>query len=474
MKSSLICYSGEDFSILISETPVCIAELDSQWDTQKAYFLIRTSSNYINSEWMEYCRDQSEILYHQGADVIIKMDPVRVANFKLPYQSTRIALQPRTWEISMPLFQILDFTVDTFPEIFNYVSEVDTNKIMDAIQHLQDYGTRYCLDTNAVHAQNWIKEKMEGLGLSVELQDFPLWSLDPSDNVIASYPGTVLPDEYVIVGAHYDSYASGNNAPGADDNASGTSGVLEIARILSQYDFEKTLIFCAFSAEEMGLVGSDAYVNRCKNQGMNILGYFNLDMIGYRAPGNGLFTDMIYPSTATPLANFYKGTTALYVEDFPTNTGFLSGGDSDHTSFNNYGYQGIFPFEDDHGYSPFIHSAADTIGKSVNSPELAVKFVQSSLAAAACLAIPVQNVGIANQNTKKLVKILSNPSGKNIRFTYTGPKAMYSVYSINGQLISSASLSGPGNYTINITYPGVYILQTRSDKSFTTDKIIVQ
>ena len=95
-----------------------------------------------------------------------------------------------------------------------------------------------------------------------------------------------------------------NPAPGADDNASGSCGVMEAARILSQYNFSRSIIFCAFSGEEYGLYGSSAFASRAESEGLNIVGYFNLDMIGYRNPGDNLHTDVIAPSSAQDLVGF--------------------------------------------------------------------------------------------------------------------------------------------------------------------------
>ncbi len=106
-------------------------------------------------------------------------------------------------------------------------------------------------------------------GLSVTLDPFG----STYQNVIAVQPGRVHPDRILIVGAHYDSAGT----PGADDNASGTAGVLEAARVLSQYAFENTLVYIAFDAEERGLQGSWHYVSEHLND--NILGMISLDMI---------------------------------------------------------------------------------------------------------------------------------------------------------------------------------------------------
>jgi hypothetical protein len=93
-----------------------------------------------------------------------------------------------------------------------------------------------------------------------------------------------------------------------------------------------------------------------------------------------IHTDVIAPSYAQELVQFYKDVCAIYLPDFIVSNGALSGGDSDHTSFNQNGYMGIFPFEDSQNYSPYIHSADDLIGPSVNSFEMHATFVKATIA----------------------------------------------------------------------------------------------
>ena len=276
------------------------------------------------------------------------------------------------------------------PTIEGYVSETEIDSVVADIIHMENYGTRNCYEPQSFDAQDWIKAELESYNLDVSLQDFSMSGGDASDNVIAVQTGLVNPDTYVVVGGHYDSYCFGSqtNAPGADDNASGTAGVMEVARILSQYEFSYTIVYCAFSGEEYGLYGSAAYASDAASNGMNILGYLNLDMIGYLHPGDDFHTDLICPSSAQPLADYYEEIVNTYVTDFAVFPGNLVGGDSDHTSFNNNGYMGIFPFEDGDNHSPYIHSTDDTYGLSVNSDPLAEKFVKAAVAFVADFAEP--------------------------------------------------------------------------------------
>ena len=89
--------------------------------------------------------------------------------------------------------------------------------------------------------------------------------------------------------------------------------------------------------------------------------------------------------------------------------GQLSGGDSDHTSFNRFGFKGIFPFEDTQNYRPYIHTSNDILGLSVNSTALAEKFTQAALATVASLAslnTSLDNEEIRNDNS---IVVYPNP-----------------------------------------------------------------
>lgn len=355
------------------------------------------------------------------------------------------------------------YPVDTFPVIYEMMGRVDTSMVVANIQHLQDYGTRNATKPQAIQAQNWIKGHFENYGLSVEIQDFPMGGYSSSDNVIGTWTGKVDPEEYVIIGGHYDSYAWGIEEPGADDNASGTAGVMEVARILSQYDFERSIVFCAFSGEEYGLYGSEAYAARAEQDQMNILGYVNLDMISYNYPGDMIHTDMIAPPEAQELSDFYKAVSAIYLPDFLIYDAIYIPGGSDHISFNNHGFMGIFPCEEDQNYSPFIHSANDLIGPSVNSLAKAEMFIKAALATVVSLAIPYDPVGQQEKNgITHRFRLYPNPADEKVSVeNRTQDPAVLTVYNLIGQKVLSHVVTGNcmldvsgltrGSYIVNIT-----------------------
>ena len=291
-----------------------------------------------------------------------------------------------------------DFPVITEenPLIREMMNQVSMDSLEATVQHLQDYQNRMWNSQNAFNASDWIAGRMAALGLEVEQQPFyaSTWtgSGQAAPNVIGIQRGTLYPDVYVVCGSHFDSFSyeamyGGGACPGADDNATGVASVLESARIMTQYEFEYSIIYCAYGCEEMGLYGSEAYASRCQQEGMEILGYFNNDMNGYLY-GDQIHIDCIYPNSVAPIGDYYMNVGSVYFPELPIRHVNFNEGDSDHTSFNNHGYMGIYPFEDYQHYSPNIHTTNDLIGPSVNSFEMSQQYCRMNIGCLAELANP--------------------------------------------------------------------------------------
>lgn len=301
-----------------------------------------------------------------------------------------------------------DFPVVTEedPRIREMLNQVNMDSLEATVQHLQDYGSRIWNSENAFAASDWIAGRMEALGLEVEQQPFNantwMGSGAAAPNVIGIQRGTLYPDTYVVCGSHFDSFSyeammGGGTAPGADDNATGVASVLESARIMTQYEFEYSIIYCAYGCEEMGLYGSEAYASRCQQQGMDIIGYFNNDMNGYLY-GDQIHIDCIYPNSVEPIGTYYMNVGEVYYPELPIRHVNFTQGDSDHTSFNNHGYMGIYPFEDYQNYSPYIHTPNDLIGTSVTSFEMSQQFCQMNIACLAEIANPIGDAPVVECN----------------------------------------------------------------------------
>jgi hypothetical protein len=175
------------------------------------------------------------------------------------------------------------------PDIVAVLNLLQAGRYKQYLYELAErFPTRYTCSAQELSARNMIALRFLKFGLSTHYMTFENICSQSCDdrggfNVIGIKKGSLKPDTYYLVGAHYDSI-SGNpcvRAPGANDNASGVAGVLELARVFSQVETEASIIFAAFSGEEEGMVGSNGYVRSLVESGLNtqLKGFIILDMI---------------------------------------------------------------------------------------------------------------------------------------------------------------------------------------------------
>ena len=193
------------------------------------------------------------------------------------------------------------------------------------------------------------------------------------NNVLAWLPGQT--DEYVIIGAHYDHLGRGNFDslapsqigqihPGADDNASGTAGVLELARLLAPQRgrFKRSILFMNFSGEELGLLGSAAWVKDPTHPLAKAVAMLNMDMIGR------IKDDKVYIG-GVGTGSTFKTVLEQAQKDAPFKIEYSAGGtsSSDHTSFVTHKIPSLFFFS---GLHSDYHKPSDTWDK-INAPSAA-------------------------------------------------------------------------------------------------------
>jgi Zn-dependent M28 family amino/carboxypeptidase len=146
---------------------------------------------------------------------------------------------------------------------------------------------RWTRGAQVLLARDWLAAQFAVLeGFTVITTSFPV-TYSTGWNVIATLPGTTRPGDWYVVGGHYDSTSENPSvaAPGADDNASGCAGVLELARLFAAHPPDATMIFICFSGEEQYLYGSQDYVDDLSAAGDlgHVLGAYIIDMIAFSA-----------------------------------------------------------------------------------------------------------------------------------------------------------------------------------------------
>ncbi len=210
--------------------------------------------------------------------------------------------------------------------LYDIINNVSSERISENVTTLTNFGTRHTLSdtTSATRgigaARRWIKSEFEKIseGCNNCLEVFyqkdlvkegendrivhDVWVV----NVVAIQRGTKYPNKFIIMSGDIDSRVSDptdftSDAPGANDNASGMAGTIEAARVLSKYNFESSIIYVGLSGEEQGLFGGKGLAAYAKEQGWEILGILNNDMIGNISGVDGVVSNRDFRIFSEPV-----------------------------------------------------------------------------------------------------------------------------------------------------------------------------
>jgi len=345
-------------------------------------------------------------------------------------------------------------TVKFFNLSPGYVSAVNVNDKIASIRDMVNRDSlmfrlgelvkmeRYAVSQKAEKTAEYLKNILDAPEFDSVYYD----RFDPlySPTVIAEKRGAV-DDSMVIVSCHYDTNAEGD--PGADDNGSGTSGALEIARIISKFKTNRTVRILFFSGEEHGLYGSRTYVKSLSQEEISsIVGFINLDMIGYLKKGRKIEVQVLSDSRCRPIYDRFSAVTKTYIPDISVFDGYYSPMSMYHDgkSFWNYSIPGISLSDDEDPATephPVYHTKADTIGMGVNSPEFFTANVKAAAVFTADLAGISESSRIITHSVVR--KSLLALQGCNLTVELGQPEAVLTIYDLKGkQLMQSAVKNG--------------------------------
>jgi hypothetical protein len=156
-------------------------------------------------------------------------------------------------------------------------ASVSVGRIYEYARDVYAFGSKHINQPGNALAIEYYAEALRGFGYEPELQWFETRGVRTA-NVIVTIPGTVDPDLVYVASSHFDSVERG---PGADDNSSGSTALLEAARVLKDHPMPATIELAFFTGEEAGLRGSREYVRLAIESGKHIVGALNNDMIGW-------------------------------------------------------------------------------------------------------------------------------------------------------------------------------------------------
>ena len=286
------------------------------------------------------------------------------------------------------------------PQISKIVTEISEDRIQAIIARLVSFGTRNTLsdatdpERGVGAARQWILEQFQSYSPKLQVR-FDRYRVKKQGqrifkdvdlyNVIAVLPGKTMPETQVWISAHYDSLNlgaprtpaagdAGDNsnplsttqnmtpadfeknaalpAPGACDDGSGMAAVMELARVMSQYEFDKTLVFVAFAGEEQGLIGSSLQAAKEHKANTAIEAVLNNDIIGTDTSGNGrtgntsvsVYSDETADSPSQQLSRYAHEIAERYIPSMKVNPVLLGdrlGRGGDQTPFQWEGYAAV-------------------------------------------------------------------------------------------------------------------------------------
>ncbi|HYW45078.1 MAG TPA: M28 family peptidase [Bryobacteraceae bacterium] len=291
------------------------------------------------------------------------------------------------------------------PQVQKIVDEVSEARIRAILEKLVSFGTRNTMSNQddpargIGAARQWILNEFKSYSPRLEVR-FDKYRVKKQGrifkdvdlyNVIAVLPGKKLPETQIFVSGHYDSLNLGNRpaggapagpgtdapaaapgagngpptlsleqqeknaelpAPGACDDGSGTAAVMELARVMSEYEFDKTLVFVAFAGEEQGLIGATLLAAKAHKENQVIEAVLNNDIIGTEVAGNGrtgnstvsVYSDESMDSPSQQLSRYVREIGERYMPSMKVDTVFMQdrlGRGGDHSPFQMEGYAAV-------------------------------------------------------------------------------------------------------------------------------------
>jgi hypothetical protein len=309
------------------------------------------------------------------------------------------------------------------PVIQKIVGEISEARIVEILKKMESFGTRNTLsdpgrtDRGVGAARQWIFDQLKSFSPRLEVS-FDTYNVPKGGrvfrdvevrNVMAVLPGRLDRERWILIGGHYDSLnlripenlrsdpaqAVEVDAPGVTDNASGTACAMECARVMSQYEFDATLVFVAFVGEEQGLIGARNLARRLREKNQAVEAVLNNDIIGSDVSGNGIgdnhriliFSEDPTDSPSRQIARYIRLMGIRYFPELTAEMVFRSdrfGRGGDHTPFNEQDYAAVRFTTPNENYSN-QHSATDTFANT--SPAYITRVTKLNAAAASAMAL---------------------------------------------------------------------------------------
>lgn len=457
------------------------------------------------------------------------MNNVSIDSGDVGYPVTPGTSKEITWNYNDTISTITDYEVKLIADdrqevdVQSIVNRVDSQRLESNLTFIA--GNRH-KDDGLAHL-NEVKDSIEmrfsANGLATRRHGFSFQGYD-AHNIIGHQSGLKSADTTYIIDAHFDGV---KGSPGADDNGSGVAGMLEAARILSNYNFDHTIKFIGFDQEETGFVGSEEYVATQISNETHIGGVFNYEMIGYTSEEKDSQElpqgfQLIYPNVYSEVeADSFRGDFIANVANAESEglmatydsaaTWYVPGLDvisigntpavpgmpsdlrrSDHKSFWDSGHVALMLTNTANFRNPNYHQPTDTVGsidytfmsnvvKATIGAICHEAEIMNSTSASAMVSNPT-NIQLPSQANAGNVKIFPNPATDNkVSIRFDGgfkEQIQLKVYNTQGKLLMNQSRSVQGNQQITLKSgqlnSGIYHLKIIDGRQSINKKLVIE
>ena len=249
-------------------------------------------------------------------------------------------------------------------EVNAAINAINSNELWGYLTHLTSYPNRSASKDTGVQAAQWLKDTVDKMVVANNRTDVDTYFVNTGrykQPSLVTVIGKSIQAPAVVIGAHMDTLDG--NMPGAGDDASGSSTVLEMMRILlsSDVNYQRPIYIIWYAAEERGLVGSQYVVEDFLNKKIPVYAVMQFDMTGYRNDPSDPSIWVYRDYTDSTLNNYIAELIKTYVK-VPVKYSQCGYGCSDHASWTEEGIPASFPCETDFElHNPYIHSSNDTL-----------------------------------------------------------------------------------------------------------------
>lgn len=317
---------------------------------------------------------------------------------------------------------------------------VSAERIADHIKKLEAQGTRHHSTDTGLATSVLVEDMFKAAAVNLTGFTTEQFSHDEAGSsvttaqksVIGAIAGTTENDTIIVIGAHLDSINKSGvtqNAPGADDDASGIATLTEVLRVInaSGWTFKRRVEFHGYAAEEVGLIGSSHIAQSYAAAGKKVSAMLQVDMNSWSQDSGSEKIHLIDQFTSNTLNRSLKDLLNTYQGGNYEVKG-LKGGTSDHKSWYLSGYPAVFPFEDPENYNEALHSVADN-------------------------SATVNNTGLSARFTKMILAFLAHHAGLNIDTGFTAGLESFRSNNSKDLYLAITSGSAEGYFAISVSAP---------------------